>query len=258
MSIHLTAIIEPGARLHETVSVGPFSIIESNVEIGAGCSIESHVRIYSGTRMGENNRVCHGAMLGCEPQDFTFDPKSSKPLVIGNDNHFKEGVNVSRGVKTEAGTLIGDHNYFMGNFHAGHDCIIGNHNILGHGSGLAGHVIFGDHINLAPMTAIHQFVQIGDWAMLAGMAKIVKDIPPFVIGDGNPARVSGINSIGLRRSGFPPELRSAIKRAYKTLYQSKLNISQALAQLKSENQPAEVAQIINFFEQSDRGVTAHR
>lgn len=256
--IDSTAIIQPGAELHESVEVGPYSIIESGVVIGEGCRIESGVRIFTGTRMGRDNRVCHGAVLGCEPQDLGFEPEQSKPLVIGNNNQFKEGVNISRGVKTAEGTLIGNDNYFMCGFHAGHDSRLGNNNVFGPNSTLAGHVELGDRIFISGLVAIHQFCFIGDYAMVAGCAKVVKDIPPYVTGDGNPARVIGLNSIGIRRAGFAPSNRNAIKQAYKTIYQSGLNRSQALEQLKQTQQTDEVNNIIGFFENSDRGVTTHR
>ncbi len=257
--IHPTALVDPAAELHPSVTVGPYSIIDGGVVIDEGCRIDSAVRIYTGTRLGRNNRVCHGAMLGCEPQDLTFDPANGRPLVIGDHNHFKEGVNVSRGVKTDAGTRIGDHNYFMGNFHVGHDCVIGDHNILGHGTVLAGHVTIGDHVFVSGAAAIHQFTYIGDRAMIAGCAKIVKDIPPYTIGDGNPARVAGLNSVGLRRAGIPAATRRAIKQAYHAIYHAGLNIGDALAALRrQEDHPPEVENIIRFFERSERGVTAHR
>ena len=256
--IHPSAIIDPAAELHPSVEVGPYTIIEGDVMIGAGCRIESAARIFRGTRMGRNNRICHGAMLGCEPQDLSFDPKLGKPLQIGDDNHFKEGVNISRGVKTEAGTLIGNGNYFMGNFHVGHDCILGHGNILGHGTVLAGHVTIGDHVFISGVAAIHQFTYIGDRVMIAGCAKIVKDIPPYTVGDGNPARIVGLNSIGLRRAGFPAATRKAIKQAYHVIYQSGRNIGQALTVLRRQSQVPEVERIIRFYEHSARGVTAHR
>lgn len=241
--IHPTAIVDDAADLHESVEIGPFAIIEKDVVIGAGCRIESNVRIYAGTRMGRDNRVCHGAMLGCEPQDLTFVPAKSKPLIIGDGNHFKECVHISRGVKTETGTLIGNSNYFMGNFHAGHDCVIGNNNILGHGSVLAGHVTIEDNAFISGLVAIHQFTYIGIRTMIIGCAKIVKDIPPYTIGDGNPARVSGVNSVGLRRAGFSAETRSAIKHAYKQIYLAGDNIQQALSKLENEPRTDEVAEI---------------
>ena len=220
--IHPTALIDAGAELHHSVEVGPYAIVEADTVIGAGCRIESHARIFSGTRLGANNRVCHGALLGCEPQDLSFTPERSRPLLIGDDNHFKEGVNISRGVKTDAGTLIGNGNYFMGNFHAGHDCII------------------------------------GDRVMVAGCAKIVKDIPPYTIGDGNPARVAGINSVGLRRAGFSAEARRAIKSIYREIYHAGENIGQALTRLEQVDHSAETALILAFFRRSQRGVTAYR
>jgi UDP-N-acetylglucosamine acyltransferase len=208
--------------------------------------------------MGKNNRVFHGAMLGCEPQDLSFNSDQSKPLLIGNGNLFKEGVNVSRGVKTETGTQIGNNNYFMGNFHVGHDCVIGDSNILGHGTVLAGHVNIGDHVFISGVAAIHQFSNIGDRAMIAGCAKVVKDIPPYTIGDGNPARVSGLNSVGLRRAGFPPAVRDSIKLAYKRIYTSGDNIGLAIRKLSLDTHCEEVGKIILFYQQSSRGVTAHR
>ncbi|MCW8943990.1 MAG: acyl-ACP--UDP-N-acetylglucosamine O-acyltransferase [Sedimenticola sp.] len=258
MNIHPTALIDDRAELHDSVEVGPYSIIESGVIIGANSRIESGVRIFQDTHLGENNRVCHGAVLGCEPQDLGFTPEKSRPLLIGNNNHFKEGVNISRGVKTEGGTQIGDHNYFMCGFHAGHDSRLGNHNVFGPNSTLAGHVELGDHIFISGLVAVHQFCFIGDYAMIAGCAKVVKDIPPYVTCDGNPARIIGLNSIGLRRAGISAANRSAIKQAYKTLYHADLNTSQALAVLKQGARAPETDEIIDFFEKSDRGVTAHR
>ncbi|MCW8921210.1 MAG: acyl-ACP--UDP-N-acetylglucosamine O-acyltransferase [Sedimenticola sp.] len=258
MSIHPTAIIDESAQLHGSVVVGPYSIIDADVVIGANCRIESSVRIFQGTQLGENNRVCHGALLGCEPQDLGFSPEKSRPLLIGNNNHFKEGVNISRGVKTEGGTQIGNNNYFMCGFHAGHDCRLGNHNVFGPNSAVAGHVEFGDRIFISGLVAIHQFCFIGDYAMIAGCAKVVKDIPPYVTCDGNPARIVGLNSVGLRRAGISTSHRAAIKQTYKIIYHADLNISQALAALKSSDPIDETDLIIRFFEQSARGVTAHR
>jgi len=256
--IHPTAIVEDGAELHESVVVGPWSIVESGAVIGEGCVIESNTRIYGPTRMGRHNRVCHGAVLGCEPQDLSFTPDKSKPLTIGDHNHFKEYANIHRGVKTDHGSVIGDHNHFMGGFHSGHDCIIGNHNVLGHNSVLAGHVLIGDRAFVSGLVAIHQFTYIGDYVMIAGCSKIVKDIPPYTTGDGNPARVVGLNTVGLRRNNLPPAVRNAIKHAYNVLYHSDLNTSQALEQLKKQKNLPEVEKIINFFERSQRGVTDHR
>ena len=257
-NIHPTAIIEEGAILDPSVSVGPFSVVESGARIGPDCIIESCVRIYSPVQMGAGNRVCHGASLGCEPQDLGYTPEISKPIVIGNHNHFKENVNISRGVKTEEGTIIGNNNYFMSGFHAGHDVVIGNHNILTSNAVVAGHVIMGDRIFVSGLVAIHQFVNVGDYAMIAGCAKVTKDIPPYTTADGNPARIAGLNSVGLRRAGFSAAARKAIKKTYQTIYHSNLNVSQALAVLEGNIYSEEEERIAAFFLNSERGVTAHR
>lgn len=257
-NIHPTAIIDPTAKVHPTVTVGPYSIIEADVTLGEGCRIESGVRIFSGTHIGRNNQVCHGVVLGCEPQDLGFTPEKSRPLTIGDNNRFKEGVNISRGIKSEEGTVIGDGNYFMCGFHAGHDCRLGNQGIYGPNSVVGGHVTIGNHTFLSGLVAVHQFCAIGDYAMIAGCAKIVKDIPPYVTGDGNPARVAGLNSVGLRRAGMAAAVRSAIKQTYKTIYHAGLNTSQALEQLRATAQSAEGEIILRFFENSSRGVTDHR
>jgi len=257
-NIHPTAIIEEGAQLDPSISVGPFSIIESGAVIGPDCIIESSVRIYSPVRMGAGNRVCHGAALGCEPQDLGYTPEKSKPITIGNHNHFKENVNISRGVKTGEGTVIGDNNYFMCGFHAGHDIRFGNRNILGPNSTIAGHVVLGDHAFISGLVAIHQFVNIGDYAMLGGCSKVTKDIPPYTTADGNPARIVGLNNVGLRRAGFSATARKAIKKTYQTIYHSNLNISQALAVLEGNIYSEEEERIAAFFLNSERGVTAHK
>jgi len=256
--IHPSAIVDSAAELHDSVVVGAYAIIEAGAVIGADCVIESHAHIYGPTRMGRGNRVCHGAVLGCEPQDLSFTAAKSKPLTIGDHNHFKEYANIHRGVKTEPGSLIGSHNYFMGGFHAGHDCVIGNHNVLGHNSVLAGHVTIGDRAFISGLAAIHQFSYIGDYVMIAGCSKIVKDVPPYTTADGNPARLAGLNVVGLRRAGFGSAQRGAIKHAYDILFRADLNTSQALEQLKALDRSAELSNIIHFFERSKRGVTAHR
>ena len=258
MSIHPTAIIEDGAELHPSVSVGPYSIIESGAVIGEGCIIESNVRIYNATHMGGHNRACHGVTLGSEPQDLTYTPEKSKPLIIGDHNHFKEGVNISRGVKTDHGTIIGSHNYMMVHAHVGHDCIVGDHNIFANTAMLAGHVEIEHHVFLSGHTATHQFCRIGAYAMVSGITGAAQDVPPYVVADGHRAEIVGLNTIGLRRSNFTPQQRSAIKQAYKVLYKSGLKPAEALAQLKAADPTEEVQHIIRFFEASDRGIISHR
>lgn len=258
MPIHSTAIIEPGAKLHDSVSVGPFSIIESGAELGEGCVIESHVRVYGMARLGAHNRVCHGATIGSEPQDLSYAVERAKPLVIGDHNHFKEYVNLSHGIKEEHGTRIGSHNFFMAYSHVGHDCVVGDHNIFANTATLAGHVTVAHHCFLSGHTATHQFCRIGAYAMIAGVSGVPQDVPPFVMADGHRAEIVGLNLVGLRRNGFTAEQRSAIKHAYRTLYKSGLAREVAIERLREEGASAEVEQILEFVAQSRRGLISHR
>ncbi len=254
MTIHPTAIIAPSAKIDPSVTIGPYTIIDDNVVINAHVKIASHVRIYAHTQIGSHNQIDHGAILGADPQDHRFDNHQATWLKIGNHNTFREGVNIHRG---SAGTIIGDHNYFMGNFHVGHDCILGNHNTFAHGSVLAGHVRIGNKNFISGLVAVHQFCHIGNYTMIAGCAKIVKDVPPFATADGNPATLIGINSIGLKRAGFDAKSRQAIKQAYQRIYRQGLGLQVALQQL--EQHPLEqIQQIVQFYQNSQRGVTKHR
>jgi UDP-N-acetylglucosamine acyltransferase len=255
MSIHPTAIVEDGAELHPSVVVGPYSIVEAGAVIGEGCVIESCARIYGQTRMGRNNRVCHGATLGSEPQDLTYTPDKSRPLTIGDGNHFKEGVNISRGVKTEQGTRIGNDNYWMAYSHAGHDCSVGDGNIFANTATLAGHVEVADRTFLSGQVAVHQFCRIGSYALVAGVSGVPQDVPPYVLADGHRARILGLNVVGLRRNGFTQEQRNVIKAAYRTIFRSGLRLAEALVKVEAAYpESPEAAQIVRFIQSSRRGV----
>ena len=254
MSIHPTAIIEDGAELHPSVSVGPYSIIEAGAVLGEGCIVESCVRIYSATRMGRHNRVCHGVTLGSEPQDLGYSPSRARPLTIGDHNHFKESVNISHGIKTEAGTRIGSHNYFMTFSHVGHDCTVGDHNIFANTATLAGHVDLAHHVFVSGQVAVHQFCRIGAYCMLGGVSGIPKDVPPYVIANGQRARIIGLNLVGLRRNGFDQRRRSRIKAVYKLLFRSGLRLEDALALAEAEHPGDETRTIVEFMRGSERGV----
>lgn len=258
MNIHPTAIVDAAAELDESVEVGPYSIIEGDTRIGANCRISSSVRIYSGTTLGQNNQVDHGVVLGCVPQDLSFDAKLKTGLVIGDYNQIREGVNLSRATSPERVTRVGDHNILMCGSHVGHDCSIGDYTVLCPGSAIAGFVSVGNRAFISALVGIHQHCFIGEYAMLAGCAKIVKDVPPYATADGNPATIIGINSVGLRRAEMEAPVRAAIKEAYRIIYRANMNVSQAVAQLKTRSNCDEVEQIIRFFENSDRGVTGHR
>jgi len=254
MRIHPTAIIEDGAQVHETASVGPYSIVESGAVIGEGCRIESCVRVFSPTRMGAFNRVCHGATLGSDAQDLTFDPGHARPLVIGDHNHFKEGVNISCGTKTEEGTRIGSHNYWMAFSHAGHDCVVGDYNIFANTATLAGHVEVGDRCFLSGQVAVHQFSRIGSYAMIAGVTGVAQDVPPFALADGHRARIVGLNVVGLRRNGFNQDQRNRIKAVYRLVFRSGLRLAEALVEAESQYPGPETTEIVQFIQSSRRGL----
>jgi UDP-N-acetylglucosamine acyltransferase len=258
MSIHPTAIVADGAEVHESVAIGPYSIVEAGACIGPGCVIDSHVRIYGPTRLGSHNRVCHGATIGVEPQDLGYTPERAKPLTIGDHNHFKEGVNISHGLKTDRGTVVGSHNYLMAFAHIGHDALVGDYNIVANTAALGGHVELADHCFLSGHVAVHQFCRIGAYVMIGGLSGVAQDVPPFVIANGQRAQIVGLNSVGLRRCGFDQERRLAIKRAYRTLYESRLKQAEALKLLREQQPTVEVLQLIEFVEQSSRGLISRR
>lgn len=256
MPIHPTAIIEDGAELHPSVSVGPYSIVESGAVLGEDCIVESCARIYGATRMGRHNRVCHGVTLGSEPQDLGYSPDKARPLTIGDHNHFKEGVNISHGVKYETGTRIGSHNFFMTFSHVGHDCTVGDYNIFANTATLAGHVELEHHVFVSGQVAVHQFCRIGAYSMLGGVSGVPKDVPPFVIVNGQRARIIGLNLVGLRRNGFDATQRNRIKAVYKRLFRSGLRLEDALTRAEAEYPSAETAAIVAFIRASERGVTS--
>jgi len=255
-NIHPTAIVSDQARVDPSASIGPYCIVDAGAVIGPECVLDSHVRIYSPTRMGRGNRVCHAASLGSEPQDLTYTPDKARPLRIGDHNHFKEYVNISGGVKEEHGTVIGDHNYLMNGVHVGHDCVLGNHNIIAGNTVLSGHVELDHHAFLSGQVAVHQFCRIGAYVMVGGISGVNQDVPPYCMVNGQRARYLGLNLVGLKRNGFGPAQRSAIKQAYKTLFLSGLRQSEALQRIRADQAKPEVRAIIEFAEKSRRGLVS--
>lgn len=253
-NIHPSAVISPDAQIDPSARIGPFCIVDAGAVIGPECILDSHVRIYTGARLGRGNRVCHGAAIGAEPQDLTYTPEKGKPLVIGDFNHFKENVTISCGVKTDHGTRIGNHNFLMNGAHIGHDCCVGDHNIFAANATLGGHVLLEHHIFLSGMVAVHQFARIGAYVMVGGLSGISLDVPPFCLVNGQRAHFIGLNTVGLKRNGFGPEQRSAIKRAYRILFRSGLKQAEALAQLRASSDSPEIQAIVAFVESAGRGL----
>ena len=251
--IHPSAIIDPGARLDEGVHVGPFSVIDAGVEIGAGTRIGSHVVIRGDTRIGRDNRIAQFNSIGDDPQDKKFDGEASR-LEIGDGNVIREFCTFNRGTRGGGGvTRIGSHNWIMAYVHVAHDCMVGDQVTMANGSTLAGHVTVGDHVTLGAFTVVHQFCAIGAHAFSAMGTVVFKDVPPYLMISGNSARPHGLNSEGLRRRGFDPEVVRAIKEAYKNVYRRSLTLDQALAALDRQ-QVDEVSDMAAFIRASSRGI----
>ncbi|RMD93214.1 MAG: acyl-ACP--UDP-N-acetylglucosamine O-acyltransferase [Calditrichaeota bacterium] len=248
------AQVNPKAELGEGVTVGPFSIIEEDVIIGPGTRVASHVLIARGARIGASCQIHHGAVLSTIPQDMKFAGEETT-LEIGDRTIVREYATLNRGTKDRWKTIIGHDCLIMAYVHVAHDCIIGNHVILANAVNMAGHVIIEDYANIGGLVPIHQFVRVGTHAFVGGGYRIAKDVPPYVLASGEPLKYAGLNVVGLKRRGFSSETLAILKKAYKFIYRSNLNVSQALEKIKSELEiTREIQNIIKFIENSQRGI----
>jgi len=253
--IHASAVVDPGAELQPDVHVGPFSVIGPGVVLGAGTRVGSHVVIEGPTRIGERNRIHSFSALGGVPQDKKYRGEAST-LEIGNDNVIREYCTFNRG--TEGGgmaTRVGDGNWIMAYVHIAHDCRVGDDNVMANATTLAGHVEVEDCVTLGAFTVVHQFCRIGRYAFSAMGAVILKDVPPFVTVAGNSASPRGLNTVGLRRRGFPAPVMQALKSAYKVVYKRGLTLDSAVGQLAGPAaESAEVNRFRDFVRSSGRGI----
>ncbi len=254
--IHPTAIVSPLAKLGRDVRIGPYCIIGPNVELGEGCVLHSHVVMDGNSKIGRDNEFFAFAVIGGKSQDLKYIGEPTY-LEIGDRNVFRENVTIHRGTFETPATRIGSDNLFLCYSHVAHDCQLGDHIILSNSVGLAGHIVVEDHAILSGMSAVHQFCRVGMHSIVGGFAKIVQDVPPFMIVDGNPASTRGINLVGLQRRGFAPDDIKAVKTAYKKLFLKKDgNLSTAISSLKATHaaDTPQVAHLIHFIEASQRGV----
>jgi UDP-N-acetylglucosamine acyltransferase len=252
--IHPTAIIHPKATLGPDVSIGPYSIIGEKVAIGEGCRIASAVLIEGETTLGKNNRVFHGAVIGAVCQDLKY--RGERTYVrIGDGNTIREFATVNSATGEGESTTIGNSVLIMAYVHLGHNCVIGDNVILANAVNLAGHVHVHDFASIGGLTPVHQFVEIGQHAFIGGGSRIPQDVPPFLKVAGNPARVYGLNTVGLARRGFTTEQRALLKRAYVILFRSGLNVTQALERIGAElPRTEEIAAFVDFIRDSERGI----
>lgn len=252
IDIHPTAQIHPQAQLDKSVCVGAFAVIGPNVVIGPNTRVGAHVVIDGWTRIGADNEIFPGAVIGTAPQDIRYRGEESH-VRIGDRNTIREYVTINRANNHMGVTVVGNDNMFMANTHVAHNCVLGNGIIMTNYSGLAGHVEVEDFAVLGGFAGIHQFVRIGTMAMVGGAAKVIKDIPPYSIVDGQPARIYEINSIGLKRRGIKPNVRAALRQAFRLLTRSGLNLPDALdAIIRQIPQFPEVEHLVTFMGQKSR------
>ncbi|HET7286429.1 MAG TPA: acyl-ACP--UDP-N-acetylglucosamine O-acyltransferase [Pyrinomonadaceae bacterium] len=233
--------------------IHPTAVIEDHVEIGPDCEIGAYAVIKRFTRIGARTRIFEHAVIGGEPQDIKFKGETSY-LEIGDDNIIREFCTFHRANGEGQTTRIGSRNFFMVGVHVAHNCVIGDDNIFANEVALAGHITIEDHVFLSNNVGAHQFVRMGRHAMIGGKSKIVQDVLPFFITDGNPARVRGVNSVGLQRAGFSEDARRALKNAYKMLFRSKMPVADVLDQL-AQVDDEHVAHLVSFIRGSQRGFT---
>ncbi|MBU0715164.1 MAG: acyl-ACP--UDP-N-acetylglucosamine O-acyltransferase [Verrucomicrobia bacterium] len=254
MNIHPTVIVNPKAELGANVTIGPFCVIDADVKIGDNTRIGPHVTILPFTTIGAGCTIHAHAVLGDLPQDTAFKEDVVSYVRIGANCIIREGVTIHRGTKPETETVVGDGCFLMVNSHVAHNCRIGNNAILINGALLAGYVEVGERALISGNAVVHQFCRIGKLAMISGNSAISKDLPPFCIVGISRNIIAGLNVVGLRRAGYGAPDRLAIKRAFHTLYQSGLNVSQATAKIRAESPSGAVLEFCEFVEQSKRGI----
>ena len=253
-AIHPTAVVDPTAVIGPSTTIGPYSVIGAGVTLGEGCRVHNHVSIAGPTHIGDGNEFYPFCSIGQRSQDLKYKEEPTY-LEIGNHNTFREFVTANRGTAPGSVTRIGSHGTFLAYAHVAHDCTVGSHVIFSNNGTLAGHVTVGDHAVVGGLSGVHQFCRIGDHAIIGGCTKIVQDVPTFLIADGNPAEVRGVNMIGLERRGFTSESIRELREAYKIIYRSNKNTAQALEQLREQFPKSDtVGALVTFITSSDRGI----
>jgi UDP-N-acetylglucosamine acyltransferase len=254
VTVHPTAIVDPSVKLGTGTIVGPYCFVEAGVSLGENCWLQHHATLCGPLNAGSGNRFYAYCSIGQQTQDLKYRGEPTY-LEIGDDNTFREFVTINRSTSESGKTRVGSRGNFLAYSHIGHDCTVGDAVVFSNNGTLAGHVQVGDHAVIGGLTAVHQFCRIGRFAITGGCSKIVQDVPPFMIADGNPAEIRGINQVGLERAGFPPEKIKPIKEAFRLVYRGKMNTAQAVAALREDlGGSAEVQAIVQFIEESERGI----
>lgn len=253
--IHSTAIVDKKARIADGVEIGPYCLIGPEVTIGTGTRLLGHVVVEGHTQIGERCSIFYGACMGTAPQDKKYKGEISY-LTIGDDNVIREYVTINLGASLGSKTVIGNKNFLMAASHVGHDCVIGDEVVIVNGVGVGGHVTLENNVVVGGYSGIHQFCRVGKFAMVGGFSKVVMDVPPFSMCDGNPAVIKGINSVGLKRAGFQSSQAMKLKKAIKILFMSGRTLTHALEQLPLEVEMDDLLKgLVEFTRNSKRGIT---
>ena len=252
--IHPTAVVDSKAELGDDITIGPYCVIYGGVKIGDGCHLQNHVTVDGPTEIGSGNYFFAYSSIGQRTQDLKYKDEPTY-LKIGNDNTFREFCTINRSTSPGDYTTIGSHGNFLAYSHVAHDCTVGDHVIFSNNGTLAGHVTVEDYAILGGLSGVHQFCRIGAHAITGGCTKIVKDVPPFMVADGNPAKVRSHNAVGLERRGFSTESIESVKEAYKILYRQNRNTSEAADLIEKLDHPTpETKAIVEFVRASERGI----
>ncbi len=250
--VHPSSVVGEEVHLANEVEIGPFCLLRGKIRLGAGTRLISHVAIFGDTEIGEANVLHPNVVIGDEPQDIAYTGGPRK-VRIGNRNVFREGTTIHRGSEHGEVTIVGDDNFFMQNSHAAHDCRIGNSTIIAGGALLAGWVEVGDRALVSGNCVVHQYTRIGRLAMMRGLSRTSRDIPPFCIMDGTHT-LRGINVVGLRRAGFKVAQVRALREVFLALFGKRQNLKMALERIVSEKLTPEVREMVDFIRASKRGV----
>lgn len=255
MQAHRTAIISRKAKIAEDVIVGPYSVIGDEAAIGAGSKVGSHCVIEGRTTIGKKCEIFTGAVLGSRPQDLKFKG-GDVSLEIGDENIIREYCTFNSGTEASGRTVVGSDNLFMAYSHIAHDCRVGSHCVIANNGTLAGHVVVEDRTVVGGLAAVHQFVRVGRFSIIGGCSKVVRDIPPYSTCDGHPARVYGLNLMGLRRNNFSRETIKGLNHAFKVIFNAGLSLKNALERIEKEaRQINEVSYLVEFIKNSKRGMS---
>jgi UDP-N-acetylglucosamine acyltransferase len=256
LALHPTAVVDAGCRLGDDVEIGPYAVLGPGVEVGDGCRIGPHVVLERNVRLAPGVSIGAGSVLGSDPQDLKYRGEETW-VEIGARTVIREHSTVNRGSAATGLTRVGEDCFLMTYVHVAHDCRIGNGVTIANATQLSGHITVEDHATLSGLIAIHQFVTIGTYAFVGGASRINQDIPPYVKAVGNPVELFGLNSVGLQRAGFAPATLTALKRAYRRLFNATRPRNEALAELEADlARVPEVRRLVEFVTSTRRGVPA--